>query len=106
MTDIGNIIRIGKKVIPLLLNLFKQYEEDIYSPSKLAKEIHKSQIKISNKLHEKCSQEQNELIYQLKYCMGYETDELVEKAFVYGFCVAVSTKEEAKTCIIDKNMLQ
>lgn len=74
-----------QEVIPMLLNLFEQYEEDIYRLSTLDKEMYKLQIEISNKLQEKLNQEENELLDQLRYCIGAETGELVEKAFIYGF---------------------
>lgn len=85
-----------QKVIPILLQLFEQVEEEIYNPSSLDKEMHKLQLEISNKLQEKLTQEENELLDQLRYCIGAETGELVEKAFIYGFCVAKSLKEESK----------
>ena len=88
-----------QKVIPILLNLFEQYEEDINTQSTLNKEMHKLQMKITNKLEEKCDREQNELIEQLTYCISAESNELIEKAFVYGFCVAQSLKEETEEYI-------
>lgn len=84
-----------QKIKPIILNLFEQYEEDIYTQSTLDKEIHNLQLEISNKLQDKCTEEQNELIEQLQYCIWAENGELVEKAFIYGFCVAQSFKEEA-----------
>lgn len=92
-----------QEVIPILLNLFEQYEEDIYTQSTLDKEMHKLQIEISNKLQEKLTQEENELLDQLRYCIGAETGELVEKAFVYGYCVAKSMKEESEFYNNNKN---
>lgn len=87
-----------QKVIPVLLNFFEQYKEEIYRLSTLDKEMHKLQREISNKLEEKCNEEQKELIYQLRYCIGTESEEFVEKAFIYGFCVAQSLKEESENC--------
>ena len=88
-----------QKEIPMLLNLFEKYEEDIYTPSILDKEMHKLQIEISDKLQEKLNQEENELLEQIRYCIGAETGELVEKAFIFGFCVAKSLKEETHNYI-------
>ena len=70
-----------QKEIPMLLNLFEKYEEDIYTPSILV------------------NQEENELLEQIRYCIGAETGELVEKAFIFGFCVAKSLKEETHNYI-------
>lgn len=85
-----------QKVIPILLNVFEQYEEDIYTLSTLDKEVHKLQKEITNKLQNDCNDKQNELINQLKNCIYSETGELVEKAFVYGYCVGKSVKEESE----------
>ena len=92
-----------QKVIPILLNLYEQYKEEIFTLTTLDKETHKLQLQISDKIEEKCNEEQKELIYQLKYCISSETGELVEKAFVYGFCVAQSLKDEADTFINNKD---
>lgn len=88
-----------QNTIPILLNLFETYEEDIYTPSTLDKEMHKLQLEISDKLQEKLNQEENELLEQLRYCIGAETGELVEKAFIYGFCVAQSLRKKARKYI-------
>ncbi|MBP3831964.1 MAG: hypothetical protein ILA02_06295 [Clostridia bacterium] len=92
-----------QKVMPILLNLYNQYKEEIFTLTTLDKEIHKLQLEISNKIEKKCNKKQKELIYQLKYCISSETGELVEKAFVYGFCVAQSLKDEADTFINNKD---
>ena len=92
-----------EKVIPILLNLYEQYKEEIFTLTTLDKEIHKLQLEISDKIEKKCNKKQKELIYQLKYCISSETDELVEKAFVYGFCVAESLKAETETLAKDKS---
>ena len=91
-----------QKIIPILLNLFEKYEEDIYTQSTLDKEMHKLQIEISNKLQEKLTQEENELLDQLRYCIGAETGELVEKSFIFGYCLCQSLKEESETFIKKK----
>ena len=93
-----------QNIIPILLNLFETYEEDIYTPSTIDKEMHKLQIEISNKLQEKLTQEQNKLLEQLRYCIGAETGELVEKAFIYGYCTAQSLKEESKEYAKNKRL--
>ena len=86
-------------VIPMLLKLFKQYDEEINTLSALDKEMHKLQTKISNKLQEKLNKKENELLEQLKYGIYAETEEQIEKAFIYGFCVAQSLKEESESFI-------
>ena len=91
-----------QKEIPILLNLFEGYEEDIYTPSTLDKDIHKLQLEISDKLQEKLNQEENELLEQLRYCIGAETGELVEKAFIYGYCVSQSLNEETRKILSEK----
>lgn len=88
-----------QEIIPILLNLFEQYEEDIYTQSTLDKKMHKLQIEITNKLQEKYNQEENELLDQLRYCIGAETGELVEKAFIYGYFVGKSLKDESQDYI-------
>lgn len=93
-----------QEVIPMLSNLFEQYEEEIYTKSSLDKEMHKLQIEISNKLQEKLTQKQNKLLEQLRYCIGAETGELVEKAFIYGYCIAQSLKEESKEYAKNKRL--
>ena len=92
-----------QNIIPILLNLFETYEEDIYTPSTLDKEMQKLQLEISDKLQEKLNQEENELLEQLRYCIGAETGELVEKAFIYGFCVAKFLENESKIFVKNKN---
>lgn len=92
-----------QKVMPVLLNLYEQYKEEIFTLTTLDKETHKLQLEISDKIEEKCNEEQKELIYQLKYCISAETGELVEKAFIYGFCVAQSLKNETEKYIENKN---
>jgi len=92
-----------QNIIPILLNLFETYEEDIYTPTTLDKEMHKLQLEISDKLQEKLNQEENELLEQLRYCIRAETGELVEKAFIYGYCLAQSQEEESKTFNNNRN---
>ena len=90
-------------IIPMLLNLFETYEEDIYTPSTLDKEIHKLQLEIIDKLQEKLNKGENELLEQLRYCIGAETGEVVEKAFIFGYCVGQSLKEESKAYVNNKS---
>lgn len=88
-----------QQTIPMLLKLYEQYEDDIYSPSILSEDIRKLQFEISNKIEEMCNDEQKELVNQLKYCIWAENDILVRNAFVYGYCVAQSLKDESITNI-------
>ena len=88
-----------QEVIPILLNLFEENEEDIYIVNTLDKEIHKLQVEISDKLCEKLNEEQKELLDQLRSCISIETGKLVEKAFIYGFCLGQSLKDESKEYI-------
>lgn len=91
-----------QKVIPILINLFEQYEEEIYNITTLDKELNKLQRNIDNELEEKLDEYENELLDQLRYCVSIGTSKFIEKAFIYGFCVAQSLQDEEKTLINNK----
>lgn len=71
---------------PLLLNLFNNFSQEIYRPSKIYKLANNTKIKIKEELEKELTEEQKDLIEQLQYCEDKISDDMLEQAFIYRFC--------------------
>lgn len=82
------------KEIPLLINLYEEFLQEVYNPS----DRYKIALKIINEINEDIektfSEEQQELMKQFKECQDIMIDDMVQEAFVYGYAMASELKEE------------
>lgn len=82
------------KEIPLLINLYEEFLQEVYNPS----DRYKLALKIINEINENIektfSEEQQELMKQFKECQDIMIDDMVQEAFVYGYAMASELKEE------------
>ncbi len=82
------------KEIPLLINLYEEFLQEVYNPS----DRYKLALKIINEINEDIektfSEEQQELMKQFKECQDIMIDDMVQEAFVYGYAMASELKEE------------
>lgn len=82
------------KEIPLLINLYEEFLQEVYNPS----DRYKIALKIINEINEDIektfSEEQQELMKQFKECQDIMIDDMMQEAFVYGYAMASELKEE------------
>ena len=82
------------KEIPLLINLYEEFLQEVYNPS----DRYKLALKIINEINEDIektfSEEQQELMKQFKECQDIMIDDMVQEAFVYGYAMASELKKE------------
>ena len=82
------------KEIPLLINLYEEFLQEVYNPS----DRYKLALKIINEINENIektfSEEQQELMKQFKECQDIMIDDMVQEAFVYGYAMASELKKE------------
>lgn len=80
-----------KKVI-ILSNVFRQFSDEIYRNSEILKIALKQKEKIVKEM--KLNSKQQNLIENYDELENLVLDELVERAFIYGFSVSEKIKEE------------
>ncbi len=83
------------KETPILINLFNNYIQQIYKPSK----IYKLAIKLKNNIYEEMektyTKEQKQLLEQWQYCEDRILDDVTEQAFIYGYAMSCQIRDEA-----------
>ena len=83
------------KETPLLMNLFIDFVQEIYRPSKLYKIATEAKKRIDKDLIETLNERQQFLYKQFKVCDDRILDDMVEQAFIYGYSMASQLREEA-----------
>lgn len=85
--------------MPLLKNIFNNFREDIYFPSKKHDRLRNKEIELYEKLKESLSDEQIKEINKIMEIQNQMTEEVEEQLFLFGFVVATELSEEVKTNI-------
>lgn len=83
------------KEIPLLINLYQEFLQEVYQPSKRYQLAIKIKKEIDNDIEKTFTEEQQELMKQYKECQDIILNDMTEEAFVYGYCMATELREEA-----------
>ncbi len=90
------------KETPILLNIFNEFIENLYSPTPTYQKATKMKCKLNEEMKQTFTQEQKELLEQWQYYEDRILDDMVEQAFVYGYAMAVATQEEATKKLSNK----
>lgn len=91
-TDV--VRKINPDVTSIIRDLFLDYVENIYSPSKEYKRIRQIAIKKRDKLEETMTADQKELLEDYFETENQQVCEIIEQSFVYGFCLANQLRDE------------
>lgn len=83
------------KEVPLLINLYQEFLQEVYQPSKRYLLALKIKNKINDDIEETFTEEQQELMKQFKECQDIILNDMTEESFIYGYCMASELREEA-----------
>lgn len=83
------------KEIPLIINLYQEFLQEVYQPSKRYQLAIKIKKEIDKDIEKTFTEEQQELMKQYKECQNIILNDMTEEAFVYGYCMATELREEA-----------
>lgn len=83
------------KEIPLIINLYQEFLQEVYQPSKRYLLALKIKNEINEDIEKTFTEEQQELMKQFKECQDIILNDMTEEAFVYGYCMATELREEA-----------
>lgn len=79
---------------PILTVIKERYEEAIYQRDEFQKKVFEKKSDVRKRIEERFGKECKELIDQLCFYEKIEKDELLDKAFLYGFSIATKLEEE------------
>ncbi len=83
------------KEIPLLINLYQEFLQEVYQPSKRYQLVIKIKKEIDKDIEKTFTEEQQELMKQFKECQDIMMNDMNEESFIYGYCMASELREEA-----------
>lgn len=83
------------KEIPLIINLYQEFLQEVYQPSKRYQLAIKIKKEIDKDIEKTFTEEQQKLMKQYKECQNIILNDMTEEAFVYGYCMATELREEA-----------
>lgn len=87
--------KVRIKETPLLIEIFNEFVQQVYRPSKMYWLVAKTKEIINEELIKNLNDEQKDLLEQWQYCEDRILDDMIEQAFVYGYATAVELREEA-----------
>ena len=95
--------KINLDMTSLIKQLFLDYVEVIYSPSREYKRLRQIAIKKRDKLEETMTDTQKQMLEDYMEKENEQIDEILEQSFVYGFCLANQLRDESiKLYKVDK----
>lgn len=83
------------KEVPLLINLYQEFLQEVYQPSKRYLLALKIKNEINEDIEKTFTEEQQELMNQFKECQDIMINDMNEESFIYGYCMASELREEA-----------
>lgn len=83
------------KEVPLLINLYQEFLQEVYQPSKRYLLALKIKNEINEDIEKTFTEEQQELMKQFKECQDIMINDMNEESFIYGYCMASELREEA-----------
>lgn len=95
-----NIIERRKRM-PVLMNIFDQFSDEIYGESKMQKKAVDEKDKLQKEM--KLNFEQNKLFEQYDELENLILDNMVESAFIYGFAISEELKDEVRRNIVQNH---
>ena len=84
--------RLKNKTI--IMNIFQQFLDEIYEADEIYKKATNTKEKIIEEF--KLDERQTQLMERLQDCQNTIEDDLIERAFIYGFMISDEIKEESK----------
>lgn len=86
--------KINLDMTSLIKQLFLDFIESIYSPSKEYKRLRQIAIQKRDKLEETMTDTQKQMLEDYLEKENEQMDEILEQSFVYGFCLANQLRDE------------
>lgn len=83
------------KEVPLLINLYQEFLQEVYQPSKRYLLALKIKNEINEDIEKTFTEEQQELMKQFKECQDIMINDMNEESFIYGYCMASELRGEA-----------
>lgn len=83
------------KETPLLMRMFNEFVEHIFKPSNMYWLAAKTKNRIKEDLSKTLTDEQKDMLEQLQLCEDRILDDMTEQAFIYGYSIAMQSREEA-----------
>ena len=83
------------KETPLLMRMFNEFVEHIFKPSNMYWLAAKTKNRIKEYLSKTLTDEQKDMLEQLQLCEDRILDDMTEQAFIYGYSIAMQSREEA-----------
>lgn len=83
------------KETPLLMNLFQNFIQEIYKPSKLYNIAIEIKSRINEDLKNTLDVDQRKLLEQWQFCEDRILDDMIEQAFIYGYALSAQLRYEA-----------
>lgn len=90
-----------RKRMPVLMNIFEQFSDEIYGESKVQKKAVDEKDKLQKEM--KLNFEQNKLFEQYDELENLILDNMVESAFIYGFAISEELKDEVRRNIVQNH---
>lgn len=83
------------KETPLLMRMFNEFVEHIFKPSNMYWLAAKTKNRIKEDLLKTLNDEQKDMLDQFQLCEDRILDDMTEQAFIYGYSIAMQSREEA-----------
>ena len=83
------------KETPLLMRMFNEFVEHIFKPSNMYWLAAKTKNRIKEDLSKTLTDEQKDMLEQFQLCEDRILDDMTEQAFIYGYAIAMQSREEA-----------
>lgn len=99
-------IKINTDRLPLLKYIFREFGEDLFTPSEKNKQLRSQKIKIGKELDKTLTEEQREKITQYRNLENQITEEQDEQLFMFGFIIAQELREEMLKVKEDNGLLE
>ena len=83
------------KETPLLMRMFNEFVEHIFKPSNMYWVAAKAKNMIKEDLRQTLDEREQDLLEQLQLCEDRILDDMTEQAFIYGYAIAIQSRDEA-----------
>lgn len=83
------------KETPLLMRMFNEFVEHIFKPSNIYWIAAKTKNMIKEDLQNTLDDREQDLLEQLQLCEDRILDDMTEQAFIYGYAIAMQSREES-----------
>ncbi len=82
--------------MPMLKIIFKNFEEDLYTPNEIYRQILKQKIKVLDELEKTFTEQQRKLFSKYNEIENQLTEDIEQQLFMFGYIIASKLSEETK----------